>query len=1098
MRLLKFTTLLICLMLGIFVSNYVNAQGDTASTIALSNKLNEINMHDLSFYLIEKEIREKPGDKDKLLVQKAQIYFSKGKTVEGEKIINAIASASPAYAFSRLVLGIEAVRKGKNEMAVKPLNEYFAYMKTHLPDMNKKAEVDEFLKAVGYLRHAYTKLGKPDDAVKVTGYTKWLEKAHEGGSKSDQQDQYEAILLAAQAKLDAAEFMIAGGKKGWEKIVNSVLKPLESIYWSGATAWTAMAAVERARALCMLKRYDDGMKELKKYLALIKNLDVGYKEQKMLYIAPSAKAYLWRGNLMLGQAGKATEDAKKIKLYFGAGASFFRVLKKYDTKKCPYTQQAVSGFNKSKEALAKLGKAFNVPAGFKMPGGSFERKSADEMFARNKYKDCIPLYLKLIHSPGGRTSKDTPDFLYRVSISYLKSGGALEAMALAGYLGDYFPTDKQFTPNTLLLVGEHFWKQYTNAKTKPAAKKEALDNALIVYGKYLKNCPTHEYAAPISARVAKVYYDAASELAKKASKMPNGQEKLKKTNEARESFKNAIPIYQHIVDNYAPTEMGKSSAYLLAWCYTNSREFVKGAELFLKFADLETNWEKPKQRNMGQVADAKLRAAENYVQEAVRLERKAKALRTKAEHAPKASTVNTEKPKDVAKDKPKAKEVKAEDKKENKDAVPAKNEVETEEALLAQAAANDKEAKVYFKKAVDNILELIDKWMKSGGRLAGVKKAKAKKKIAAVKEKAIALLGWAYDGAREQDKAIKAFTDYIKQYPEANGIPKSMLRLGMLYLEQDKANEAAQVLNTLSAKYPEEGKKALPKLARAMYDIKKYDKSIDAVTKIFAAGKVDLTVSDLKWIARSLVDCGGTHPKAGALLAQKACKVLEEMIKKPVLAHWLGKPRAKQLAANPKALKKTLGILKEQLLFLSASASFWSEDYQAAVDSLTTLLENKNTPYFWDGYFLRAASYMGLKKPEKALDDYGQISMALLGAKDSKDSLYFKVQCNIGDAYIALKNYGKAAGAYNNAAMSVMDTGGDDAEMLEKKVTPAEKKEQMKWVEYSVYMAACCQKKLARDKEVQILTDLYKEIFPQGKYKDKINNLPAPEAANKE
>ena len=67
--------------------------------------------------------------------------------------------------------------------------------------------------------------------------------------------------------------------------------------------------------------------------------------------------------------------------------------------------------------------------------------------------------------------------------------------------------------------------------------------------------------------------------------------------------------------------MGKSSAYLLAWCYTNSRQFVRGAELFLKFADLETNWEKPEQRNMGQVADAKLRTAENYVQKAVRLEK---------------------------------------------------------------------------------------------------------------------------------------------------------------------------------------------------------------------------------------------------------------------------------------------------------------------------------------------------------------------------------------------------------------------------------------------------------------------------------------------
>jgi len=1095
MRLLKFT-LLILFALAILGPNSVKAQSDTASTIALSNKLNELNMYDLSFYLIEKEIIAKPNDKDKLLVQKAQIYFSQGKTEKGEKIINIIASGSPAFAFSRLVLGIEAVKKGKNKMAVKPLEEYFTFIKKgHIPDPDKQAEVDEFLKAVGYLRHVYTKLGNPDKAVEVTERTKWIQSDNEQ-TDNTQHKQYESILLSAQAKLDSAENMIAEGSKGWEKIVNSTLKPLESIFWSGRTSWTAMAAVERARALCMLKRYKDGVKQLAKYLVLIKSLDTGYKEQNMLYMAPSAKAYLWRGKLLLGVAGKATEDAEKIKLYYRAGASFFRVLKFYDTTKCPHTQQAVAGFNRAKEELAKLGKPFDVPDGFKMPGGSFDRKRADEMFTREKYAECIPLYMKLIHKPGGRTSQETPDFLYRVSISFVKTGGDLQAMALAKYLGDCFPNDKQFTPSTLLLVGEYFWKQYIDKKAKPEAKKEALDNALTIYKTYLDNCPTHEYAPSISARVAKVYYDEASEMAKIANSMPSGAEKAKKNEEAREAFKNAIPIYQKIVDNYAPTKMGKSSAYLLAWCYTNSKQFVKGVDLFLKFADLETNWEKPKERNMGQVAKAKYHAAENNVQEALRLDREAKKLRTKAENAPKA-IVKTETPKDAG-DKKKDADVEKKDQKEvKKDEAKQVTASETEETLLAQAAANDKKAKEFFLKAVANINELLDKWMKPGGRLANVKKTKAKKKIKEVKEKSLALLGWAYDGAREQNKAIKAFTDYIKQFPEAKAIPKAMLRLGMLYLEQDKPNEAAQVLNTLSAKYPEEGKKALPKLARAMYEIKKYDKSIDAVTKIFAAEKVDVPVPDLRWIAKSLVNCGGTHPKVGALLSQKACQLLEEIIKKPVLADWVGKPRAKQLAANPKALKKTMDILKEQLLFLSATASYWAQDYEAAVDSLTTLLANQNTPYFWDGYFLRAAAYMGLKKPEKALDDYGQISMAILGAKNSKDSLYFRVQCEIGDAYVELKNYGKAAGAYNNAAMSIMDTGAED-DMPKKEVTPAEKKEQGKWVEYAVYMAACCQKQLGRDKDVQILLDLYKKAFPQGKHKEKLNNLPNPEAANKE
>ena len=1100
MRLLKSTTtLLIFFILGVLFSNTLKAQSDTASTIALSNELikKELGFYDLSFYLIDEEIRKKPQDKNRLLVQKAQIYFTMGKTKEGQAIINSIASNSNAYAFSRLVLGIEAVNRGNNKMAVKPLEEYFTFMKSYMaknkPPANPKAIKDEFLKAVGYLCHAYTKLGKPTNRVTANGYVerlkKWINPDGDGRQLNEQQGKYEQILLAAQAKLDAAENMIVEGKKGWESMVNSTLKPLESIYWSGATSWTAVASIERARALCLLKRYDEASKELKKYSSLIRNLDVGYKKERMFYIAPSAKMYLWRGSILLGLAEKATNNDQKIKLYFSAAKSFLRVILKYDMNRCPYTGKSFSGFNKAKEALATLGKVINLPSGIQPPGGSFDRKRADEMFSRDKFTACIPLYMELIQAPGGRTSKDTPDFLYRVSISYLKTGAILEAMTLAGYLGDYFPNDKQFTPNTLLLVGEHFWKQYDNKTAKADVKKDALENALIMYEIYLKNCPTDKYASSISARVAKVYYDQATDMARKASKMPNSQAKLDKTNEAREAFKNAIPIYEHIVKNYGPTKMGKSSAYLLAWCYTNSRQFVAGAKLFLKFAELETKWEKPEQRNMGQVADAKLRAAENYVQKAVRLEKAAKKMRIKAENAPKATV------KPDASEKTKKKGASDTEKTKKKKAP------ETEESLLAAAAENDKKAKGFFMEAVTNLDELLNKWMQPGGRLANVKKAKAKTKIKTVKEKAVALLGWAYDGAREQDSAIKAFIEYIKQYPESKGIPQAMLRLGMLYLEQDKPNEAAQVLNSLSAKYPEDGKKALPKLARAMYEIKKYDKSIDAVAKIFATGAADVAVADLRWIAKNMIDCGGAHPKAGALLAQKACKMLEELIKKPVLPDWVGKTKAKILVLpeNKKKLQRTIAILKEQLLFMSASASYWAEDYQTAIESLDTLLANENTPYFWSGHFLRGAAYMGFKKPKKALDeDYAEISRAFLSIKEGKESLYFKVQCKIGDAYIALKEYGKAVAAYNNAVMSIMDTGGGEDDIPKKEAPPAEKKAQMEWVEYAVYTAACCQKKLGKTKEVKVLQDLYKKAFTNGKYKDKINSLPAPEGANKE
>jgi len=1068
MRLLK--TIVLVNITFLFLNIDIFADRDVNESIALSEKLNELEMFDLSLYLLEKTTREKPNHKDMISVQKAQTLISMRDLEGGKRIINGIPRSSTAYAFSRYVLGISSIESGDNKTGVKALEEYFAYMVKNLPEANSVLG-EQYQKGVSYLVFVYKKEGKVKELTNAMSYLEKLneQKKPDDAPPDDEGTKYEKILVDAQTKLDAAEMMKFDNKPDWKPILEGVIPPLKEIYWSGQTSWSGLTAIELSKAYCLLENYDESLKELQTYWGLIKALDAGYREEEL--VPPSAKAYLWKGNSNMGLAEKTTEKEDKIKYLFNAAKCYLTIVAKYDNKKCFQTGKAVAGFNKARDLLKIEEKILKWPENIKLPSG-FDRKIADDKFNKDKYEECIPLYMKVLQSPGGRSSTDAPDILNRVAYAYLETGKVLESLTLATYLGEYFPENKE-TPKALLRVGETLWKKYEQSPTTPAGKG-AQDEALMLYKTFLKNCPTHEFADEISARSAKVYYDRANDLAREANKMPNGPEKIKKNEEARESFKEAIPIYQQILDNYLHTDLGKSSAYLLGWCYTNSRQYIKGAEVFAKYADAETNREKKEKRNFGQIADAKFRVAQNYTRAAGDLEKAAKQWKADAKSAPTESDLQASPPKAG---KP----------------VPL-----SEEALIKKSEDNYTKAIEYFKISVANLNELLEKWMKPGGRLAEATTKKDKDKINEIKEKAISLLAWSYDGTRDNENTIKAFKNFIEKYPKHKDIPRAMLRLGMLYIEENKANEAAAVLNELSAKFPEEGKKALPKLARTMYEIKKFDKSIDAAVKIFEGNTDEVPVSEIKWIARNLYDCEGTFPEKGALISLQACELLNKRIEKPVMAQWVGPAKAKALENDPEETAKIIGILKEQLLLFTGNAAFRSKQYKKAIDAFTKILSNSDTPYFLQGHFLRAESYLKNNEPKKALDnDFNAISLYLYGAKEP-DSVSFRNQCLIGDAYIMLSDYNKALGAFSFVTMTLISNEAD-LELLnvKKEVTPAEKKKQRKWQDYAIFISACCEKKLGNDDKAKAMVTLYRKKFNQGKYKSKIDALPTPEEAMK-
>jgi len=1050
------------LMFGLtLTSTTLQAQTDVDSTVALSGKLNKLGMFELSFYLLNKEMNRDPQGRDKIKVQQAETYFAMRKEDDGMKILNGLSSTSPAYTFSRLVLGKHLWQARKNAEAAIQFEKYFSKVRSNLPKPNEKFRINQFHEAIAYLQDCYKKLGKTKEAVATMEKLKWIAGADNSG-KTDKQKKFEEIVFSSQVKLDIAEQMKAEGKDTWKKDAEGVLKPLDTILEDedDPTLFTILAANEKLKACVMLGKFETVKELIESYKDMTRSLDKEFQAERMLYEAPSAKMYLWIAEYNYALAQKENDKTKRIALNSKAITDFYRVITTYDKKLCPYIPSAAKGFNKAKAALIKDGK--KVTASVEIPV-NFDMERMNSLYDKKEYAKVIPIILKMLRAPGGKNADNTPDLLSKLIDCYMKTDKMLEAITLAGFLSDCYP-DSPNAPLFLLKLGEIKGKE---AKKKQGTPEGALakQNSLMVYDWYTKNCPTHKYAADICAKITMEYFNKAAAMAAAANKMPNGEEKLKANLAAREEFLKVVPRFQYIVDNYSHTKRGKEAAFIIGNCYSNAFKYLEGSETFAKYCDLETNNPKVKERLMGRVADAKFRMADNYVKYAESKNKEIEPLLKKLENAPETAE--------------------------------AGSKTDTKADIQKRIDEKKAIAKKYFNLAITNFKELTEKWVAPGGRLHGLTKADDKKKVEDLKNKTIAYIPWVYDYAGDIDKTIAAFTDFLNKCPNHKAVPNALKRRAFKYIEKGETEKAAQDFDTLSSKFPEKAKEIQPELAKAMYQTKKYTKSIEAVKKMFEGDIAAISVSNLRWVATNLSDCGGTHPKEGAELALKAVNLLLKRLKKPLISDWVRKVRVAELESDTTKREKTFKVIKDQMYLLGTTAAFWSEDYKTAVKFLDEILSNPKTPYFYLAHFKRAEVYNKLKQYQKALKDYGEISNSLLGDKNAPASFGYKTQVLVGITYILKGELGKAIAGMSGAVMSVMLQDDDLAGFNKKEITPEEKALQAQYIEDALFLTACCQNKLGDKEKAAKTVETYRRLYPGGRYKADLSVLPAPDAAIK-
>lgn len=1064
MRIFRLFAFLAFLVASSFLHQYqAYAKSDTEVAILLSTKLNENKMFDYSELVLNREIAKNPTDVDLLKIQLGMTKFASNKADEGNTIISSIQPSSKYYPNSRRLLGVEAVKRQKFDIAATALEDYF---KVFLAAPPKTAPgKKEFLDAVNYLIYSYKQLNKIPEAERAVKYLNALETGDKDGAAGDDRD---TKLRQLQIKLDTVEEMIEKKKDGWQKTVNDSIKPIDDLLWN-MDSIAALAYIEKARAYFFLGRIDEAIAVLKDKNndTLIKAFDEAYREQAKDYISPSVYQSYWLGRALMAKAAQ-TPDSGKIALYSEAIQNFYRLVTKFE--KFPKYDDALSGFSECKDKLEAAGKKITIPEhvksriGRKKSGApSLERKEADQYFADSKFPNALGLYLKILKAD--RRGADADIVLARLAFSYLKTDQLLEAMAVAAYLCDFYPTAVN-TPTTMVQVGEVLW-----------GKKEYGD-AILIYNYYLKTSPADQFAGDVSARLARYYFNKAAELAAEASKLPQGDEKAKKAEEAREAFRLTAPYYQNIVDNFAHTKWGLSSYYSLALCYTNAKDYIKGADIFKIYCEKEMA--KNSDLNLVNLSDAKLRIADNYIQLAGNLDREAELLKTRASEISALGAAPSPAPAAAETKKTSNKPIGGKDSKD------VKKEELTPVQLNAKADEFNKQALGFYKDALEQLIELTRNWCESGGILENTKEPAALKNI----ESAYSLVGWAYDGAKDKENACKAFDTFIKKYPASKQVPASMFRMGIIYGDLNKYDLAGQVLETLANKYPQspEGRLALSTLARNMYEVKNFDKSIAVFNKILTQN-IEVTVQDLRWACANLGGCDGKHPKEGAEVAIKAGEMLLAKMDKPVIEEWLGKQKARETAGNPLEQQKLMGVIREKVYFDYGTACYWGGQFDKALKITDELLVKENSAYYFEGRFLRALIYKAMQKYDKALENYGEISITALTAK--KHSIYGRSQCLMGETYIEMKDYAKAYGTLSITA----SINPDELKTSPVKMTNEEMQEQKNWIEFAVYNSAVCLAKLGKTDEVKKMAEKYRAYFPAGKYIKEIGLLSSVETA---
>ncbi len=563
---------------------------DFSYDIRLLDALDRAGLVNYAMLQVNLLLERYPEREDHIRYSEARFHFSRNRRREAREALAKIPEDSPFFTEASLLTARQAIQRGDLEAAAEAYAAYFDQVDR--PASEQPADVEIFTEAVLYYAQTKIEAGEARAAATILERLKNL--------PEDQAPLEDSInIMVAEAVFAAMNNRQEAGQQIDRGLIEEQVNRLLEVQWrhGGLSRLTAQAFVQAARGYVLLGQPEKALETLQSISEALGRLQ--QEDPESTSLLPAAFYYFARAHEEIGrQALRRNRNSEAVQAFTRAAAFYNRrLIGSFPDHS--YASRAVVRYAQMDELLQeRLDRSLPPLAAGLASGFPLRIEEANRFYRAQEFEQAVPLYLEAIRMARGH--RDVIDAAQRLVNALGQTGRLLEASAIASYMADFFP-EAEATANAMLLAGRAYFQEAGKAEEegRPEQQQMLTRNAIAIWDSFVETMPQHERAPSIAFFIAEYYYAQAVRLVREGRESQEQQRREQLLEEARETFQRCIPYYQRLLDRYASTPEGLRSLYKLGWVHYNLNQGKQAAELFSRYAVLET---------MPQHSDDRLRA----------------------------------------------------------------------------------------------------------------------------------------------------------------------------------------------------------------------------------------------------------------------------------------------------------------------------------------------------------------------------------------------------------------------------------------------------------------------------------------------------------